>query len=57
MHRVARNFQLRLNMRQTERPRVTFDGFKRDVRGSQFAFETALMGHGVGPGEGEADVG
>jgi len=30
--RVARNFQLRLSMRHAERPRVTFDGFKRDVR-------------------------
>ncbi|WVW81185.1 FACT complex subunit POB3 [Kwoniella bestiolae CBS 10118] len=28
--RVARNFQLRLAMRQAEKPRITFDGFKRD---------------------------
>ncbi|WWD22603.1 FACT complex subunit POB3 [Kwoniella shandongensis] len=28
--RVARNFQLRLTMRQAEKPRITFDGFKRD---------------------------
>lgn len=28
--RVARNFQLRLNMRQSDKPRVTFDGFRRE---------------------------
>ncbi|KAK6904618.1 FACT complex subunit POB3 [Kwoniella mangroviensis CBS 10435] len=28
--RVARNFQLRLAMRQAEKPRITFDGFKRE---------------------------
>ncbi|KAL7420413.1 FACT complex subunit [Cryptotrichosporon argae] len=28
--RVARNFQLRLFMRSADRPRVTFDGFKRE---------------------------
>lgn len=28
---VARNFQLRLSMRQVDKPRVTFDGFRRDV--------------------------
>ena len=29
---MARNFQLRLTLRQSDRPRVTFDGFKREVR-------------------------
>ncbi|WVQ82935.1 FACT complex subunit POB3 [Cryptococcus sp. DSM 104549] len=28
--RVARNFQLRLQMRSSDKPRITFDGFKRD---------------------------
>lgn len=31
--RVARNFQLKLHMRQSDRPRVVFEGFKRDVGG------------------------
>ena len=33
MRRVARNFQLKLHMRQSDRPRVIFEGFKRDVSG------------------------
>lgn len=28
---MARNFQLRLSMRTPDQPRVTFDGFKREV--------------------------
>jgi hypothetical protein len=31
MCRVARGFQLRIMLRQAERSKVTFDGFKRDV--------------------------
>jgi hypothetical protein len=31
MPSVARNFQLKLHMRQSDRPRVIFEGFKRDV--------------------------
>lgn len=31
--RVARHFQLRLGMRNSEKPRISFDGFKRDVSG------------------------
>ena len=31
-YRVARHFQLRLNMRQAEKGKVTFDGFRREVR-------------------------
>lgn len=29
-HSVARNFQLRVFLRTHDKPRVTFDGFKRD---------------------------